>query len=64
MELADAAPVDGESAAESAAPPEPPSEEQLRDYLAPLLHAYAAHAHLRGREAKRAHYRELFSRAF
>ena len=47
----------------AAAPLQPPTDEQLRDYLGPLLHAYAAHAHLRGREAKRAHYRELFSRA-
>ena len=42
----------------------PPTDEQLRDYIAPLLQAYAAHAQLRSREAKRAHYREIFSRAF
>ena len=44
--------------------PPPPTDEQLRDYIRQLLHAYAAHAQLRSREAKRAHYRENFSRAF
>ena len=42
----------------------PPTEAELQAYLRPLLQAYAAHAHMRGREAKRQHYRELFSRAF
>ena len=42
----------------------PPTEEEIQEYLRPLLHAYAAHAQMRGREAKRQHYRQLFSRAF
>ena len=40
----------------------PPTEDQLRDYVTPLLRAYATHLHLRGRDAKRAKYRNLFSR--
>ena len=40
----------------------PPTEEQLREYVTPLLRAYATHLHLRGRDAKRARYRSLFSR--
>ena len=56
--------LDMEPEERAAAPLQPPTDEQLWDYLGPLLHAYAAHAHLRGREAKRAQYRELFSRAF
>ena len=41
-----------------------PTEEEIGEYLRPLLHAYAAHAQMRGRAAKRQHYREIFSRAF
>ena len=48
---------------EEAAPVfEPPTEDQLRDSVIPLLRAYATHLHLRGRDAKRARYRSLFSR--
>ena len=42
----------------------PPTDEEIGEYLRPLLHAYAVHAQMRGRAAKRQHYREIFSKAF
>ena len=38
-----------------------PTDEQLHEYVTPLLRLYASHL-MRGREGKRAHYRNLFSR--
>ena len=42
-------------------PPPPPTDEQLHEYVQPLLRLYATHL-MRGREGKRAQYRNLFSR--
>ena len=42
-------------------PPPPPTDEQLHEYVTPLLRMYASHL-MRGREGKRAQYRNLFSR--
>ena len=42
-------------------PPPPPTDEQLHEYVTPLLRMYASHL-MRGREGKRAQYRHLFSR--
>ena len=42
-------------------PPPPPTDEQLYEYVTPLLRMYASHL-MRGREGKRAQYRNLFSR--
>ena len=39
----------------------PPTDEQLHEYVQPLLRLYATHL-MRGREGKRAQYRNLFSR--
>ena len=38
-----------------------PTDEQLHEYVQPLLRMYASHL-MRGREGKRAHYRNIFSR--
>ena len=38
-----------------------PTDEQLHEYVQPLLRMYASHL-MRGREGKRARYRNLFSR--
>ena len=38
-----------------------PTDEQLHEYVQPLLRLYATHL-MRGREGKRAQYRNLFSR--
>ena len=42
-------------------PPPPPTDQQLHEYVQPLLRLYATHL-MRGREGKRAQYRTLFSR--
>ena len=38
-----------------------PTDDQLHEYVTPLLRLYASHL-MRGREGKRAHYRNIFSR--
>ena len=38
-----------------------PTDDQLHEYVTPLLRLYATHL-MRGREGKRAHYRNIFSR--
>ena len=42
-------------------PPPPLTDNDLRDSLGPILRIYASHL-MRGRQGKRARYRELFSR--